>query len=341
MLTENANYKEKNDDLVEQLATCKKNLKRYQIYSISQSTKLHNLKRSVLKLKKSSLCYENIKRHPEMMNYYTGVSRQIFEWILEGLKDEVPCVVKRCSKADHLFLVLVKLKVGLANKDIAYRLNISFAAVSRVYRAWLPKLSKLMASLIIWPEKAALRKHLPKCFRRKYSKCVCIIDCTEIFIERPLNLNTRAQSWSNYKNHNTIKYLIAATPAGAVSFLSDGWGGRVSDKEITIKSGFLDLIEHGDQILADRGFTVQTEIATHGGILVMPSFTKGKSQLSAKEVDKSREIANVRIHIERVIGRLRKYNILNTIIPITQADLVDNMMVAVAGLVNLNPSVVV
>ena len=42
------------------------------------------------------------------------------------------------------------------------------------------------------------------------------------------------------------------------------------------------------------------------------------------------------IYIERVIGRLRKFNILNTIIPIKQAEILDDLMVSVAGLVNLN-----
>ena len=58
-----------------------------------------------------------------------------------------------------------------------------------------------------------------------------MIDCTEIYIERPLNLKTLAQTWYNYKNTNTIKYLIAITPVGVVSFLSREWGGPVSDKE--------------------------------------------------------------------------------------------------------------
>ena len=40
--------------------------------------------------------------------------------------------------------------------------------------------------------------------------------------------------------------------------------------------------------------------------LHIPAFTKGKSQLSAMEVTETRTIANVRIHVERVIGNVRQ-----------------------------------
>ena len=103
-------------------------------------------------------------------------------------------------------------------------------------------------------------------------------------------MQARAQTWSNYKNTNTIKYLIAITPTGAVSFLSRGWGCRVSDKEITMHSGFLNFLQHGDLILADRGFNITENFATHGVILNIPHFTKGKSQMLGKEVDNSRNI---------------------------------------------------
>ncbi len=46
--------------------------------------------------------------------------------------------------------------------------------------------------------------------------------------------------------------------------------------------------------------------------LHITEFTKGHSQLSAMEV-----IANVRIHVERVIGMIRqKYSILQSTLPI-------------------------
>ena len=89
-------------------------------------------------------------------------------------------------------------------------------------------------------------------------------------------MNARAQTYSNYKSTNTIKYLIGITPSGGISFLSAGWGGKASDKLITLNSGFLDMLSPGDCVLADRGFLVE-ELATVGAVLRISAFTKGKS----------------------------------------------------------------
>ena len=108
--------------------------------------------------------------------------------------------------------------------------------------------------LIKWTEKDVIVRNLPKSFKkqRAYRNCTVIIDCSEVFIERPLDLTARAQTWSNYKPHNTLKFLIGITPYGTVSFLSKCWGGRVSDKEITQRSGFYEKVGHGYLVLADR-----------------------------------------------------------------------------------------
>ena len=56
---------------------------------------------------------------------------------------------------------------------------------------------------------------------------------------------------------------------------------------ITQKSGFLNLVELGDTILADRGFTISEDLQLYGVKLEIPSFTRGKSQLSEESKDKS------------------------------------------------------
>ena len=164
------------------------------------------------------------------------------------------------------FLISIKLKLGASNRDLSLTFNIKEEYVSKIVRTWLPKLANVFAKLIIWPERETLRENLPACFS-SFKNCVYIIDCTEIYIEHLLNLNARAQKFSNYKSHNAIKYLIGITPVGAVSFLPAGWRWRASDKEITLESCFLDKLTHGDCVLADRGFLVQEELARRGAAL--------------------------------------------------------------------------
>ena len=82
--------------------------------------------------------------------------------------------------------------------------------------------------------------------------------------------------------------MVGVTPTGVVSFISSGWGGRVSDKQITLQSGFLKKLTFGDLVLADRGFNLYDEIASTGTLLKIPCFTKGKSWLFQRDVDTSR-----------------------------------------------------
>ena len=75
----------------------------------------------------------------------------------------------------------------------------------------------------------------------------------------------------------------------------------------------------------------------------MPAFTKGKTQLSAKEVQESRELAVVRIHVERLIGVIKqKYSILEGTLPINfikadglEVSVADKLMTICCALVNL------
>ena len=170
------------------------------------------------------------------------------------MKSSIKILHKKLSLEDHMLVVLMKLKLGLLNKDLAVRFDISTSRMSKIFRSLVPLVATHMTNLIVWPDHGTIRRHLPQSFKKNFKDCVCIIDCidcSEIFIERPKNLTARAQTWSNYKHNNTSKYLIGITPAGAISFLSLGSGGRVSYKQITKESGFFNKVSMGDCILAD------------------------------------------------------------------------------------------
>ena len=131
---------------------------------------------------------------------------------------------------------------------------------------------------VYWPDRDQLWRTMPQCFQYAFGKkTTVVIDCFEVFIERPSNLLAGAQTFSNYKHHNTIKILVGITPQGTISFVSEAWGGRVSDKFLTENCGFLDKLIPGDMVMADRGFTITESVGLRNAKLVIPAFTKGKS----------------------------------------------------------------
>ena len=85
-----------------------------------------------------------------------------------------------------------------------------------------------------------------------WQKATVIMNCFEVFIEKPSNLLPRAHTYSNYNSHNSIKVLIEISPQGSITFISQAWGGRTSDKFLTENCGLLNKLKPGDLVMADR-----------------------------------------------------------------------------------------
>ncbi|CAJ1083771.1 uncharacterized protein LOC115385308 isoform X2 [Xyrichtys novacula] len=289
--------------------------------------------------KRSTFSYSSI--NTVQLLFFTGITSVLFDWLCTKINGSVKTISTNLSLQDHLLIVLMKLRQGLTNTDLAFRFDVSTATLSRILRSWLPALAIVLKPLITWPSKGATLRRMPRIFHRKFKRCRCILARTKISINRPSIMTSRSRSWSNSKHNNTMKYLIGITPAGAISFLSKGWSGWVSDKRITKESGFYDLLESNDEILADRGVLSAEELAARGATLREPAlaFTKSKKQLSAQAIDTSRQLACVRIHIEQVMRRLKNFRILQTRIPVSQVDFLDDVVVVCAALTNLRGSV--
>ena len=266
-----------------------------------------------------SFCEESVT-DDEFVLYYTGlpnvqVLKAIFKYVLKTMPFEG---INKLTPFQEFMCTLQKLRSNTPLQGLAYQFGVSKATVSRIISRWLVQMDLRLQDLIIWPDRDNLQKTMPICFQESFGKKVAvIIDCFEIFIDRPSNLKARASTWSNYKHRNTAKVLIGITPQGTVAFMSDAWGGRASDKYITENCGILKKLLPGDIILADRGFDIAESVGLMQAKLHIPAFTKGKSQLSPLEVEETRSIANVRIHVERVIGLVRqKFTILQSTLPI-------------------------
>ena len=122
-------------------------------------------------------------------------------------------------------------------------------------------------------------KHWGATCQRHLESISCIIDCFEIFTEQLVSFGARAATYSNYKMHNTVKILIAVVPTGAIIFTSKSLTRR--NKVITQNTALLFLLT-----------VVQDDLA-----MEISTVTKGKTQLSRAEVERSRRLARSMLNV--------------------------------------------
>lgn len=240
------------------------------------------------------------------------------------------------SQKDEFLLTLMKLRLGSTNADLAQRFGIACSTVSVIFNTWVKILSSELKCLIYNPSMDVVKKTLPKKFKKPgYCKVRHIIDCTEIFIETPSDPVTRAATWSDYKHHNTAKILVSITPNGAFNFVSEAWGGRTSDVFLTKESGFYDILEPYDTVMADRGFPIAEDLMLHRADLFIPPGKRGQEQFTKAEVQKTKTIANLRIFVEQAIRRLKIFRLIKNELPISLIGNLDNIIIVCAALCNL------
>ncbi|XP_063400233.1 uncharacterized protein LOC134684853 [Mytilus trossulus] len=278
--------------------------------------------------------FKLLEGHASKMKYWMGPdSSDGKRWQVNNKKK--PGASRKLTFFEEFVITLLRLRLGLNTYVLSLLFGVSQSTISRVFTTWISLIAQCLGPLIKWPSKEKIKKHMPLSFRRKYPNTRVIIDATEFYVQRPRNPTAQSKTWSNYKSKNTFKTLVGITPNGAFSFISDLLTGNISDRSITERSGFIDLIEKGDHVMADRGFLIKDLLLSKGATLNMPPFTRpckhGKGRcLTAKEIKESKSIASLRIHVERSIQRLKSYKFLSGVMPINSLS-VANQALKVAG----------
>lgn len=254
--------------------------------------------------------HELAKRKQELL-LKTELVKNFFgiEFVKMYLVDII-CKEAGISKS-KILMCLQKIKQNLSFAVLAFDYALSPSHCGRIFCKTISVLAKALDKFVVWSDDLVVEHRLPIAFRANFKDVTSIIDCFEIQIQKPANAVHQSHTWSQYKQCNTIKYLVSSTPDGIVNFISEGFGGRISDLEIVKCSGYLDTLPPNSVVMADRGFkSIESLLAEKNCRLVRPPSASGGEAMTAEDVHFTKQVAALRIHIERVIKRYREFAIL-------------------------------
>ena len=232
----------------------------------------------------------------------------------------------KLSVEDEFLMLLMKLRMGLSKIDLAERFRVSESTVNNINLTWVNLVYNVKDSRKIWPHRDTIINHSPKGFIKKYPNNIVIVDATELKIQFPSSLQKHSESYSTYKSHTTFNSLIGVDPNGSIMFVPQLFEGSSSDKQIVHSSGFLETVKQkvqcgelkeGNAIMADKGFDIDVDLGKLKLKLNILPFLRDKVGFEESDVIKMQTIAQYRIHVERAKGKVRRFRIFDSVIPVS------------------------
>lgn len=182
---------------------------------------------------------------------------------------------RKLSTVNQLFLGLCKLKLNFFYKHLSHFFKISCATVYRIMNSWLNSMYIQLSQLPLWQPRHLIGVTMTAAFSERYLCTRVIIGATELKCEVPSSFVLLSGSYSAYKSSNPFKGLIGISPSGLVTFVAVLFLGCISDKELIVKSAFLQIsIEGDDSVMADKGFRITGLLAEKNVSLNIPPFLR-------------------------------------------------------------------
>ena len=304
----------------------------------------------------SILSLKSIKNNDAKMKLFTRLSFYQFESLFKFLGESVYNLTywdgvsvnestkkgkRKLEPQEELFLTLVRLRRGYNIDSMAHFFGLSASTISVIFTTWIQLLFCHFNDLRseMFQERQHFKEFLPKVFST-FKNIRCTIDCTEFFVQMPRDFKRQGNLYSSYKNHHTYKCLVGVAPNGSIVYVSDLYEGSISDRAIVEKCGFIDTLNPCDLILADRGFLIEDLLLKQGASLNIPPFLGKRAKFTAQEELKTRRIAKARIHVERVIERIKKFKLLSGNIPLSLSHISNQLVFVACCLVNFQEPLV-
>ena len=303
---------------------------------------------------------EQILSYNDTCNHYTGFPsiprmQSLFDFMDAGENGENVILYQNQGKKEtgvgrprslsalqSFLLTLLRLRRGYDILHLSFLFKVNDTTVSNTIITWINYIYVKLGSIPIWPTMQHVARCMPVSMKIKFPYIKVIIDCVEFRVETASSLVLHKMFYSDYKSHTTVKCLVGICPGGGFSFISSVFPGSISDKDITVRSGLRNpsLWNSGEGIMADRGFTIQDYTDNLNIKLVIPAFLQGRDQLSEEEVIITQQIASERIHVERMIQRLKTYHIFDRVIPLSMMGSLNQIITVCALLANFQDPII-
>ncbi|XP_064458895.1 uncharacterized protein LOC135369175 isoform X2 [Ornithodoros turicata] len=284
-----------------------------------------------------------LKNEHELVALTCIPCKQLFENIVPIYTEMRKTVSERgfsISDDDAILLTFMKLYHNLTYSALGVIFRIHRTTVAKIFKLSVCILSEILGQATYWPEKEEVLNNITSHFKG-YTDTRVVLDCTEVPLQRPKDLNSRILTYSHYKRTYTAKILVGETPGGMISFVSKGYGGKASDSLITDESEVLALCEpYTDAVMADKGFLIDKQCEDARVTLYRPPFLGKKGQLSERAALQNQSIAAARVHVERAIQRMKVFKILREPFDADMLPYFDKVITIIAGIVNLSRPII-
>lgn len=144
------------------------------------------------------------------MRFFSGITIEKVLCLVHILEAIAPFgLPAKVNIYDQILRVLMKLRLNCLYGDIAHRFGILSAQVGRIFHFWVSKTAEELRELIVWLPKDNIPASSRNAFKVHYPGMTGTTDFSEVFVDKPRNMNARAAMCSNHKHHNAFKFLVA------------------------------------------------------------------------------------------------------------------------------------
>ena len=154
-------------------------------------------------------------------------------------------------------------------------------------------------------------------------------DGTERPINRPSDDDEQRFYYSGKSKQHSVRNVLIADKPGYITYLSDTYEGKANDKRIADESGY--ILPDRSILYQDTGFQ---GFHLDGVTIVQPKKKPKGGSLTPAEKEENRLISSVRVHIEHVIGSIKRFAITRETIRLWCDIVRDKVMETCCGLHN-------